>query len=167
MTEHFVSTYTKVATFQKVGAAKQGGNVASYFTTSDGRVVHAIAGPVDEQTFLREARWAVEVWKMALLEGKNEKTPRFRMMVGKAHFDRLVQENGVRLPRYGYGADAVSPMQMASLLDYYAARGAQSNAARVHLLLAAYTLPRLERIYGVVFEKILNERLSTAPVAQR
>ena len=44
---HFVSAFQKVATFQVAGKAKQGGNVASYFCTHDGLVLHAIAGPVD------------------------------------------------------------------------------------------------------------------------
>jgi hypothetical protein len=130
-------------------------------------VVHCIAGPVDASTFLREARWAVEVWKMALLEGKDEKSLRFRAVIARAHFDRLQQEHGVRLPRYGFGSDAVPPAQIGRLVDYYTERGTQANGARVHILLAAYPLPRLERIYGVVFDKILNEKLSTAPVAQR
>ena len=48
LNRHFVSAFQKVATFQIVnGAQKQGGNVASYFCTPEGRVLHAIAGPVD------------------------------------------------------------------------------------------------------------------------
>ena len=45
---------------QIVGKAKQGGNVATYFCAPDGRVLHAIAGPVDAGTMLREAKWVVE-----------------------------------------------------------------------------------------------------------
>ena len=44
------------------------------------------------------------------------------------------------------------------MLERWPAHGDQGKAARVHLLLAAYPLPRLEQIYGVVFQKILNER---------
>ena len=43
--EHFSSSFQKVATFKIVGAAKQGGNVATYFCAPDGRVLHGIAGP--------------------------------------------------------------------------------------------------------------------------
>ncbi len=167
LNEHFVSSYTKVATFRKVGDAKQGGNVAGYFTTPEGRVLHCVAGPVDAATFLREARWAVEVWKMALLEGKDEKSPRFRAVLARAHAERLRDEHGVRLRRYGFVPETTLPARIGKLVDSYAARGAQSNAARVHVLLATYPLPRLEQVYGVVFENILNERISTAPVAQR
>ena len=40
--------------------SKQGGNVASYFLTPDGRVLGAALGAVDAETFLEEARWALE-----------------------------------------------------------------------------------------------------------
>jgi len=50
LNEHFVSSFQKVATFKIVGGQKQGGNVASYFCAPDGRVLHAIAGPVDAAT---------------------------------------------------------------------------------------------------------------------
>ena len=58
--ENFVSSFQRVGTFRIVGKAKQGGNVASYFCAPDGRVLHAIAGPVDAATLLREAQWVVE-----------------------------------------------------------------------------------------------------------
>jgi hypothetical protein len=130
-------------------------------------VLHCIAGPVDGETFLREARWAVEVWKMALLEGKSDKTARFRAKLARAHLDRLRHEHNIPLSRHSLDADAVTPARMGMFLNHHSARGNPGNAARVHLLLAAYPLPRLEQIYGVVFEKILNERLSTSPVVQR
>ena len=49
-----------------VGATKQGGNVASYFCAQDGRVLHVVAGPVNAQTLLREAKWVVETVKKSL-----------------------------------------------------------------------------------------------------
>ena len=39
------------------------------------------------------------------------------------------------------------------------------NLGQVHLLLAVGSLPRLDQVYPVVFEKILNEKISTNPVA--
>ncbi len=41
-----------------------------------------------------------------------------------------------------------------------------SNPGRVHLLLATAPLPRLEQVYKLVFEKVLKEKVSTAPVVQ-
>jgi hypothetical protein len=168
LNEHCVACYQKVGTFVLAGNNKQGGNVASYFTTPDGRVLHCVAGPVDAPTLLREARWAVEIWKLALLEGKTDRTARFRTVLAKAHHDRLQREYGTRLPRYNLYTDEAQPARIGMLLDRYAGRSvAGSNAGRVHLMLAAFPAPRLEQVYGVVFFKILNENVSTSPVVQR
>lgn len=75
---NFVTAYQKVGTFQVVkngngGLQKNGGNVASYFCRPDGRVIHAVAGPVDADRFLSEARFAVEIHKMALTAAAIEK----------------------------------------------------------------------------------------------
>ena len=143
----FVSTYQKVGTFRLAGNQKQGGNVAGYFCTPDGQVLHAIAGPVDGATLLREARWAVETYKLALLESRDDMA-RVRLFFHKAHSDRLKQQ-------YGLDLDAQTPRRRR--LD---------NQGRVHLVLAAAGLPRIEQVYQLVFEKILNEKVSTAPVVQ-
>jgi hypothetical protein len=47
LNRHFVAAFQKVATFKVAGNNKQGGNVAAYFCTPAGLVLHAIAGPVD------------------------------------------------------------------------------------------------------------------------
>jgi hypothetical protein len=41
---------------------KNGGNVASYFCTPDGRVINAVPGPVAADDLLREAQWALDVY---------------------------------------------------------------------------------------------------------
>jgi hypothetical protein len=143
----FVSTYQKVGTFRLNGKQKQGGNVASYFCTPDGQVLHAIAGPVDGDTLLREARWAVETYKLALLEARDDPA-RQRLFFHQAHCARLKQQ---------YGLDLDSDTPQGRRLD---------NQGRVHLVLAASGLPRIEQVYQLVFEKILNEKVSTAPVLQ-
>jgi hypothetical protein len=43
---------------------KNGGNVASYFCTPEGRVIHAVLGPVDADQLLREARWAIDAYEL-------------------------------------------------------------------------------------------------------
>ena len=145
---HFVSSYQKVATFTLAGDQKQGGNVASYFCTPEGRVLHAVAGPADAPTFLREARWVVEAYKMARLEGGDDPA-RLRAFFHGAHAQRLAQEHGLDLERGG------------------PARGALTNQGKVHLLLAAAPLVKLDRAYKVVFERILGEKVSTAPVVRK
>lgn len=145
----FVSTYQKVGTFTINGGQKQGGNVASYFCTPEGRVLHAIAGPVNADVLLREARWVVETWKMAQLDGAKSDV-RLKTFWRKAHAERLKQEHNLDLTRAGRKSHGQS----------------LNNPGRVHLLLATAPLPRLEQVYKLIFEKILNEKVSTAPVVQ-
>ncbi len=142
----FVSTYVKVATFKIVGKQKQGGNVAGYFCTPDGRVLHAVAGPVDGKTLLREARWAVDAYKL-FQQQPGGTAALLRTHFCDAHAERL---------RTQYGLD----------LDLDAGSGRLDNQGRVHLLLAAAPLPRIEQVYRLVFEKILGEKVTTSPVIE-
>ena len=165
LNRHYVSAFQKVATFQINRGTKQGGNVACYFCTPDGRVLHAIAGPVDGGTFLREARWANETYQMAQLE--KPAPNQLRTFFRKAHLERLRVEQMTpvaesRLPAFG----AVNPALLDQILVQNRHLGLQ-NQGQVHLLLAVGAMPRLEHIYRPVFERILNEKISTNPVAAR
>jgi len=162
LNRHFVSAFQKVATFQINGGQKQGGNVASYFCTPAGVVLHAVAGPVDADTFLREARWANDTYELAQLGAP---TPdQLQAFFRKAHLDRLQQEHDVRLPQHQLPhRDALT----GNLLDRSFAQHAHlplNNQGKVHLLLALCPLPPLGQVYQVVFERILNEKISTSPV---
>ncbi len=148
LNEHFVASYQKVGTFRLVNGRKQGGNVASYFCTPDGRVLHAVAGPVNAAKLLREARWVVETDKLARLEHTDGDTA-LRAFVWNAHAERLRREHGLDLTREG-----ARPA------------GRLNRQGQVHLLLAAAPLPRLERVYKLVFENVLGETVSTAPVVE-
>jgi hypothetical protein len=160
--KHIVATYQKVGTFQIVNGQKQGGNVASYFCLGDGTVLHAIAGPVDADTMLREAKWVVETRKLALVEGPDKYSDVFR----RAHADRLMAE-------YGVHVDVRSPVnarnvKVAHKMVLAARRGGGdgNNALLVHKLLAEHSLPKIETIYKYVFETILNQKISTQPVTR-
>jgi hypothetical protein len=146
---NFVASYQKVGTFTVNGQQKQGGNVASYFCTPEGRVLHVIAGPVNSDVLLREARWVVETAKLSSLDSVKSDVRR-REFWRKAHGERLQQEHQVDFKRIGRGSHRMT----------------LNNPGRVHLMLATAPLPRLELIYKLVFEKILNEKISTAPVVQ-
>jgi hypothetical protein len=164
LNRNFVSAFQKVATFRIVGGVqKQGGNVASYFCTPEGRVLHAIAGPVDANTFLREARWANDTYQLALLgEPSVEKVQRF---MRKAHLERLERTHGVPLPAHRLPSPSAVN---ANILDQVLAQNRQlglNNQGKVHLLLAVGAMPRLEHVYGPLFERVLNEKISTNPVA--
>jgi hypothetical protein len=92
--ENFVSSFQKVATFRIVGKQKQGGNVAAYFCAPDGRVLHCIAGPVNAQTLLREAKWVVETTERAMKEAKGDGAA-FKAIFRKAHAEKLRTEHGL------------------------------------------------------------------------
>jgi hypothetical protein len=149
LNRHFVASFQKVGTFKLVNGQKQGGNVASYFCTPDGRVLGAVAGPVNAAALLREARWVVETAKLASLENGADET-RLRRFWHKAHADRLRQDCGVDV--------AAMPSSTA--------RSGLNAQGRVHLLLTAVPMVRIDQCYRLVFERILGERISTAPVTQ-
>jgi hypothetical protein len=158
---NFVSTYLKIGTFRVANGQKQGGNVASYFCTPGGKVLHAIAGPVDSQTFLREARWVMDSWKLALLDSGNN-LARLPNYFKKFHYDRLQSDFGFD-PR-----SARLPYQFQSMqqLAMYFNRTALNNQGRVHLLLTAYPLSELRSIYPIVFQNILGQTVTSTPVLE-
>jgi hypothetical protein len=154
---HFEAAFQKVGSFQIVNGQKQGGNVASYFCTADGRVLDAVAGPVDAATLLREARWVVETKNLADLDGKG--VAGLKAVFRQAHAERLLQENGVQLKAWSRLDPTVA--QAAMVLD----QGRNlDNAGRIHLLLATYPLAPIAAVYRPVFERVLNEPVSTNPV---
>ncbi len=105
LNEHFVASFQKVATFKIVGAAKQGGNVASYFCAPDGRVLHIVAGPVDAATMLREAKWVVDTTKKAMAEAKGDGAA-FKARFRTAHAERLRTEHGLVVEPVTFDAPA-------------------------------------------------------------
>jgi hypothetical protein len=108
---------------------------------------------VDEATFLREARWVVEAWNLSLLE-KHQTLPKKRLFFYKAHRERLHHEH------------AFQPMpELARTLPELLDRHQElNNQGKVHLLLAAVPLAKIETVYRSVFENILGEKVSTNPV---
>lgn len=164
MADNFESTYQKVGTFRLVNGKKQGGNVATYFCLADGTVVHAVAGPVDAQQFLQEARWAVDLRKLAITEAGGDVT-RYRASIRKGHLERLASEGGLSLPPNTLPRIAAGPPlvpQAALIRQPVAQRTGQQG--QVNILLAYYPLPKLEHLYPIVFEQVLKEKLSTLPV---
>lgn len=207
--KHFVSSFQKVATFQIVNGAKQGGNVAAYFCAPDGRVLHCVAGPVDADTMLREARWVVETVKSALARSK-ESGESFKSIFRKEHAERLRREHGLVVdaatfdmpaaaeddgplsyrdpsgrplvpvlppppidgPDVSFKEEELSALQKRAaaapnpreLTDKAGRRWVLGNQGRVHQILAAYALVKIEKLYGTVFENILGEKISTKPV---
>ena len=146
LNEYFVASFQKVGTFQIVGNRKQGGNVASYFCTPAGRVLHIVAGPVNGQTLLREARWVVETWKLAQLEGAGDESV-LKTVFRNAHAERFRQQQ----------KGDVDVQRLATV---------RTPQSRVHLLLTLTPLVKLEKAYQMVFEDIVGEKVSTNPVVE-
>ena len=92
--KYFVSSFQRVATFRIVGKQKQGGNVATYFCAPDGRVLHALAGPVDAGTMLREAQWVVDTAEKGIKASKGDGAE-FKAYMRKAHAAKLRSEHGL------------------------------------------------------------------------
>ena len=158
MNDHFVSSHQKVGTFQKIGDQKVGGDVASYFCKPDGTVLHAIPGKVDEATFLAEARFAVELHNSALFQAtagpnKHLTLPQQQVVYAKAVKKGFADRVGSSVP----------------LMEGYIRRAgkALNQQTQVNLLLYQTPLPRLEVLYPYVWEKILREKLSAAPISVR
>ncbi len=167
---HFVSSFQRVGTFRIRGNNKQGGNVASYFCTPEGRVIHFIAGPVEADELIREARWAVETWKLALLEHPIDMKEQ-QQFLRLSHLDRLRKDHRVnirslRLPILE-DVEGAEPIDDSILDRPRGHRRNLNNAAKANQLLAAYPLVRLGRIYNLVFDEILNEKISTVPVDKK
>ncbi len=163
LNRHFVAAVQKVATFKIDGGRKQGGNVAAYFCTPAGLVLHAVAGPVDAATFLREARWANDAYEMSALEGDG--ADRREAFFHRAHLARLRREPGGQMnPGVRLGADGDAARQIDGLLRTDAAKRL-GGQGKVHLALSARPMPPLGQVYRAVFERILNEKISADPVA--
>jgi hypothetical protein len=94
LSEHFVSSFQKVGTFRIVKGQKQGGNVAAYFCAPDGRVLHVVAGPVNADQMIREARWVVDTAKKAIDQSKKTGKP-FKAIFREHHAEKLRQEYGL------------------------------------------------------------------------
>jgi hypothetical protein len=165
--KHFVATFQKVGSFRVDGKQKQGGNVATYFCTPKGGIIDAVAGPVGASAMLREARWVVENRKTALLESQGD-MQRYKQFFRVAHADLLPNIYGPgsldwqHMPWYQPTEES-----LIALLDQNPAALQLNQEQRVHLLLAAYPLVKLQVAYKVAYESIVGEKISTRPVADR
>ena len=161
---HFVSSYQKVGTFRIADGQKQGGNVAGYFCTPQGQVLHVVAGPVGAEVLLREARWVIETHKLAVLE-KRHRRHDLQELFRRAHAERLKYEFGIEYISPTPRTKSGSSTDPATLLAEPRYRDLPRQGL-VHLLLAAPGSRDIQQLYRVVFERILGEKISTLPVAR-
>jgi hypothetical protein len=169
LNKFFVSSYQKIASFTlAANGQKQGGNVASYFCTPEGRVLHAVVGPVSGAVLLREARWVEETWKLAEMH-ELKSTVQLQSLFRLAHLKRLATDFNIRLQPHQLPqleAPDASVAIRGPFVEKLLSRSGNQQA-QVHLLLGAFTLPKLARVYGTVFETILNQEVSTLPVVEQ
>ncbi len=206
--KYFVAAFQRVGTFRIVGKQKQGGNVACYFCAPDGRVLHAVAGPVNAQQFLAEAKWVVETTEKAIADAKGD-GGKFKVAMRIAHAEKLKREHGLAVepitfdpPEKQDPNDALTyrdptgqplaPILRPAPIDgpdvtfrakFDAMQESAKNApgaknvqdragrqwvlgtqGRVHVLMAAHSMAKIDKVYASVFEGILGERISTLPV---
>jgi len=105
-----------VGTFRIVGKQKQGGNVATYFCAPDGRVLHAVAGPVNAATMLHELKWVVETTEVAIKESKGN-GGKFKSIFRTAHAKKLKAETGLVVEPVTYDEPEVDPKSALSYSD--------------------------------------------------
>lgn len=164
--EHFVCAFQKMGTFRLVNGQKQGGNVVSYFTLPSGTVLHAVPGPVDASKLLREARWVVETRKMGIARSHGD-MKWYRSFWRKAHAERLQMDHGLVANLKSQPSSLYFNSGKPRAVNRNTDGRALNLQGQVHLLLAQRSLPKLDQISEVVFERILGQRVSTLPVMGR
>jgi hypothetical protein len=178
--KYFVSSFQRVGSFRITQGRKQGGNVATYFCAPDGRVLHAIAGPVDANVLLEEANWVIEKTKDGMMRSQGDAT-KFKDAMRKYHAERLQERYGVRVTpvlkdqilqnletatayRDPKGRSLAPVLPLPPIENEREVKNQQSNAAKVHRLLAAHAMLKVENLYGAIFQGILGETVTTKPV---
>jgi hypothetical protein len=179
LNEHFAAGFQKVGTFKIVNGRKTGGNVATYFCTADGRVLHAIAGPVDARTLLQEAKWVLDIHEKAK-KAADGKDADYVKLVRQAHAERmkkdsekpkeqakknLAKEVEKALARGDADKAEEELHKLAKKIDQLEKLTARSPLAiAVHRLLETQALENIEQVYTKVWEGILKEKVSNDPV---
>lgn len=177
--KYFVASFQRVGSFKIDGKQKQGGNVATYFCAPDGRVLNAIAGPVNAKTMLEETQWTIDKTRQAIKESKGS-ADKFKLSLRKDHAKWLLDNSGARVtPLVKDGAlqneksalayrDAdgrkLAPVLPLPPIENKREARQLSNLAKTHQLLAAHAGAKIENMFGAVFQGILNEKVTTKPV---
>jgi hypothetical protein len=177
--KHFIASFQRVGSFKIEGKQKQGGNVATYFCAPDGRILNAIAGPVDAKTMLEETQWTIRKTRDAIKESKGN-ADKFKGLLRKYHAEWLQDKYGARvtpilrdqtmqdlktaLAYRDKDGRKLAPVLPLPPIENKEEVKPLSNLGKTHQLLAAHAGAKIEQIYGAVFQGILNEKVTTKPV---
>ena len=190
MGENFIASYHQIGDFEVVKVngklQKNGGNVASYFCTPEGRVIHVTAKPVSADQLLREATWAVTTYRQV----QAQKPPTLlaqRQLIEEAHLSHFnysrqdfyakVREQLPRVQqRYQqrYEEKMLAVYNEARRSSYssksrykesplvLARRAAAKSLGgdRAHQIMVAQPLAPFQEVYREVFEELTNERVT-------
>jgi hypothetical protein len=66
--------------------------------------------------------------------------------------------------RAALAAGGAAAPGLPMVVDRKGGRWALNNQGRAHMLMAAHSMAKIEKVYGTVFENILGEKISTRPV---
>ncbi|RIK84818.1 MAG: hypothetical protein DCC68_00580 [Planctomycetota bacterium] len=165
---------------------KNGGNVVSYFCTSDLRVLHFVVGPVSADRLFAEAAWVHRVYDEVRYRGIDELTEDQAEKLARRQTDAVRREH---LAMVGDRADAFVREFAASVAAHdksrggaylrpasYGAKSTKKPAAerwsslvwrvggndeqRPHRLLALDPLPPLAEVDSTIFRQLAGERVN-------
>ena len=185
--KHFVASYQQAGDFKVVNVGgkiqRNGGNVASYFCSAEGRVIHAVGKNVSGNRLLREARWALKTFQNAQADAPGNLN-RQAQLIELAHLAELQVDR----PAFLAKANQEFPAAMKTYLDKqkstmasYGRRGAgrsvfdrldpplvearlraarHFSGDRAHQMLAAQPLPLFTHVAKRMFESLSGERFT-------
>jgi hypothetical protein len=175
LSKHFVSVYDRVGTFQVNVSAdgktpnRNGGNVAAFFCTPNGNVIHVAAGPRTAEAFLAEAKWAVAVYSQSvgdrprgLAMGSVEQGSRVTAALRRAHssaLDVLTKPNPFAPDLELIHHQPSSDPKLRGL-----EQGGLKQREQVHRLLKTRAYEPLAVVGPEVYTNILGEKVTEQPV---
>jgi hypothetical protein len=175
LTKNFVSVHDKVGTFQVSSSSdgktanRNGGNVAAFFCTPSGYVIHAAAGPRTGEAFLAEAKWAVAVYSQILsdrtlgaAQARAENIPRITAALRHAHssaHDLLNKPDQTAPGRELVIHEPPSDPNLKGLDN-----AGRNQRKQVHKLLKTRAFEPLATIGPKVYTDILGEKVTTQDV---
>ncbi len=175
LTKNFVAVHDKVGTFQVSSSSdgktanRNGGNVAAFFCTPSGYVIHAAAGPRTGEAFLAEAKWAVAGYSQILsdrslgaAQANAEKIPRITAALRQAHssaHDLLNKPDQTATGRELVIHEPPSDPNLKGLDN-----AGRNQRKQVHKLFKTRAFEPLASIGPKVYTDILGEKVTTQDV---
>lgn len=117
---------------------KNGGNVVTYFCTPEGRLIHAVGGPVNSTRLLSEARWAADTFAQMQLDKRQSMVETLR----EAH-------------------QIASSTSSTRHINRGWEKSITSEQARVHRLLQKYAYTPMAQVESTLFRSLSGESFET------